>query len=230
MRQVDRIGAGNRPMSWYVLISMLVLYLRQKRSIFLNATLLAAIVLVITGFTLDRYHHRQEYFMVLNVRELTVLQYIAGTKAHLITTDTSSAARDRVMFATSNGWDRLRVDDQTWYFLMPDTIISQPGAGLVIHQGYFMAGPVAGYIAGFDAHSIAGGFQGETPRVAIITAGFNRTSLDMVKDLSPDMVVIDSSVPWYRMDSLNAILRRLDLVYHNVNEDGAWILDLKDIH
>ena len=58
------------------------------------------------------------------------------------------------------------------------------------------------------------------------TAGYSRSSLMMLKDMQPRKVVIDSSVPWYRMSFLEEMLGSLDLGYHNVFDDGAWILDL----
>ena len=212
--------------SLYLILTLVVLYLLRHRIEFLNAALAVAILFILTGFWITQGHHRQRHFMVLNVSNASVYQYIDGRSAHIITTDTAGAGRPPIEFATSGSWKRFGIKASHWHELSAGTSISIPGAGFTTRDGYFQYGDLLGVISGYQASGPHATEMPFAPDVLVITGRTPRSLQDMMPDWRPKVVVIDSSVPWYRKRQLKALMEAYSWPYHDVTEDGAYIVDL----
>jgi|GEM_PF-335991 len=210
----------------FLFMTLMVLYLMWKRPSFLNASLLTGIILAIVGFGLNQHHHMQRYLMVLNVRGSTVLQYINGRTAYVFTPDTSSAIRHQIEYAISGSWQQLRVKDSQWHTLLKETHVENADAGLMFRNGFFQADKMVGYITGYqDRHYLSSKLP-LVPEICIMTDHPIGPSISLMQHWHPGCVIIDSSVPWYRKSYIKKSLEEASLKYHDVSEDGAYILNL----
>lgn len=197
-------------------------YYKKFMSLF-NSFVLS--ILVILAGTYNYENRTKNQLCVLNIREMTAIDVALYGRHFFICSDTTDRSRD-IQFAASGYWFDNFLDP-------PDYFITEKGDELP--TGFFELPGYQNYIGILsdkiivivhDMKALDNYVSNMKKKVDLIVLGDKQSQKwkNLLKTFEPDFIVLDSSIPWYY--KAQDIPDSISFVYHRIEENGAFLLEL----
>ncbi len=221
----------------FILLGLIItaavnIYFPDKR-LLLPSCLVICLFLVLSSMHTFKVKH-QRYFTVNKVRNVSVYQLITGTQNRLVAIASTPLSDRTINYHFRNWWIQHKIYRHTNILATENIDASQienhfhvPCFDTLLGRNIFLnLNGISIVICTddcFDKNYSSMRFETD---YLIITNALKPSINSLLKYFKPDFVIIDSSVTYYRAKMWAEQCRRVNINYHNVNESGAFIVDL----
>ena len=169
---------------------------------------------------------KQKIFSVFNVSGISVLQFIDGKRALLFTGEESDESREKVVYALEGFWHKMRIKEIQWRALNEISGYRLKNDVLFVNNSYFQFYNIKGLFLD-QKFPIKENVTSVKTDLAIMVAS-KLLPLQRIKgNFASDLLVVDSSVPWYFTNLISSKCEQLDMNCYLVGSQGAFVLSLE---
>lgn len=196
----------------YLLIGFTTYFIQTRKTYLSHLAYFAAIFFVCIAVYNKYLHLTQNKIAILNNGTNTTVAYVHGTKYHLFSKDTiTPKQRQYVINPMKIEWQLNEINH---------TIVnhfSNPSFHASALGNHFVLALLDNQIK-----------CTEPVRTDIlIVGGKNPISSDsLIKNFKFKKLILDASIPFWKMDNYKASLENVGLSFHSISKDGAFIIDL----
>lgn len=214
---LDQIGS----ILLYMILFAIILFLIVKRVRYLNFSLFLVLVFIGWTFSLKIKTVKQKSFSIPNVNGISVIQFVDGNRAYLITSASSDKEKLKVARALDGYWNQLRVRDIQW--VAADGMVGGiEGDALYIKDNYFQFYELKGILYKLISPPEEK-YENPLRTNVLVFSGAKGLAISQFSDsYLPDNIVVDSSVPWYFSDQIAFDCALINHDCFQVSREGAY--------
>lgn len=205
-----------------VFIGIFVVY-RKNNQFFIILILL----LIIPAYGLIRKITISETksLVVFNSSRFSLIQFAEGNFAYVMSRYDSEENRTAVKYALNGFWNKMRIRRSQLHFLDQESSGRIEERNLIIDRDFFSFYGEEGYfldLSQFPSKNELKPFQTD---LLILSGSGKVTAYEILKLINPEIVIMDSSVPYYCAKKLKPDFQRLGISCFDVREKGAFMLE-----
>lgn len=217
----------------FLMIAAIYIYFPDTR-LLLPAGSMICLFLILNFIHAFRVRH-QHYFSVNRVKNASVYHFVTGTQNRLVAIASTPLSDRTIKYHFRNWWIQHKIYRHTRILATEQISASQlenhlhvPCFDNLLGRNIFLnLNGISIVICTddcFDKNYSSMRFKTD---YLIITNALKPNINRLLKYFKPDFIIIDSSVNYYRAKKWAAQCREANINYRNVNETGAFVLDLK---
>jgi len=163
--------------------------------------------------------------VVFNSSRFSLIQFTEGNFANTVSRYDSEENRTAIKYARDGFWNKMGIKNSKLHFLDQESSGSIEEGNLIIDRGFFSFYDKEGYfldLSQFPSKNEMKPFQTD---LLILSGSGNMSAWEIQKIVYPELVILDSSVPYYCSNRLKAGFKKLAIPYFDVKEKGAFMLE-----
>jgi competence protein ComEC len=216
------------------LLAILAIYLYYPGKKILWQALLMILVFLLLNICNIFQVKNQQYFIVNKMRNASAFNFVSGTQNLLFTATGSSLSGRTINYHFRNWWIRHRIYKNAEIIKTNQINARQISSHLNIpcydnmlgSNIFFNFEGISVVICTDDCFNNLHGSLSFKVNYLIITDAIKPQINNLLKCFEADMVIIDSSVDFYKAKKWAEQCRRANINYWNINESGAFVVDL----
>lgn len=210
----------------YLILFSIILFLVLKQGRYLNLSLFIVLVFVSWTFVQNIKAEKQKSFSVFNVSGISTLQFVDGKRSLLFTGADSDESREKVVYALEGFWQKMRIKDIDWRTFDEISDSQMKNNALFINKSYFQFYNLKGFR--LDQISLIKENVNPVRTDLIVVAGNELMPMEKINEVyQSDILVVDSSVPWYFNNLITSKCEQYDMSCYQVGKQGAYVLNLE---
>ena len=206
----------------YLILLLGILFFLLKKVKYLNYGL--AVVALFIGWTLllNLRANNQKSLSVFNINGISAIQFVDGKMAYLYSSAESDQMKQNVGKALDGYWHQLRLKKVQWNSINDFNVSNFKSNALYVNKGFFQFYDLKGFL--YDLESPIKERYGTLAKTDIlIVSGANwLPTAKFNKSYQPDVLIVDSSVPWYYSNQITSYCEQIDMDCFPVSSRGAF--------
>jgi len=163
--------------------------------------------------------------IVFNSSRLSLVQFTEGDFARVVTRYDSEENRTSIKYAMDGYWSKKGIKNSKLYFLDQDGSGTIEEGNFIIYRNFFSFYGEEGYFLELSQFSSNQNLKPFHTGLLILSGSGNVSAREIHKIVEAELVILDSSLPYYCSNRLKPELKMLGIPYFDVKEDGAFILE-----
>ena len=210
----------------YLMIIFVGVFLVYRKNNHFFTFIILIVVFFTYGLSRKITIDKNRSLAVFNSGRYSLIQFTEGNSAYIVSRYNSEENRIAIKYALDGFRNKMGIRNSSFYFLDQESSINIEEGNLIIDKDFFSFYGEEGYfldLSQFPSKNEVEPFQTDL----LILSGSGRvTAYQIEKLVNPEMVILDSSVPYYYTNKLKSDFQLLGIPCFDVREKGAFMLEM----
>jgi competence protein ComEC len=211
-------------------VILLAFYLERKRFIFLLGAIASIAVFFLENAFTKINQANQSEMVVFSVKSASVIGFVNGNNITIATTDSVSNPLQSYSFSINGYINQMGLTPNENIIRLDTNQLNQFPGSYPFYKAYKFGSwfTFSGRNIFFPIGNALETMAPEYPLgIDILILGSNsKVEIDrLLAFVSPALVIVDSSVPFWKLEKIEAVLTERDIQYHFIERKGAFILN-----